>query len=69
MIFRLSDPVANCDDGYWLKKSDPGFGANLSMLLAAYQAKTTVRIYGEPSIRWPVISAKYCKLYGVQYQY
>jgi hypothetical protein len=67
VIFRVSDPAENCDNGCWLTKSDPGFGANLSMLLAAYQAKTTVKIHGDPAIRWPLSNVKYCKLYGIQY--
>ena len=68
VIFRVSDPVANCENGYWLTKADPGFGANLSMLLAAYQSKTTVKIFCDPAIRWPLSNVKYCKLYGILYQ-
>ncbi len=66
--FRLSDPHQDCEDGYWLTKSDPGFEANFSMLLAAYQAKTKVRIFGLPSERWAGSSREFCKVYSVEYR-
>jgi len=44
--------ATNCG-GFWLKPSDPGFKAALSMLLSAYLAKSQVMIYGLDNDLWP----------------
>jgi len=38
VTFTIENPIPECSNGYWLKKEDPGFQANLSMVIAAYQA-------------------------------
>jgi hypothetical protein len=68
VVFSLKNPSANCDKGYWLKKSDPGFNANLSMLIAAYHAKTNVIVYGHINEIWDGSTGKYCHLYAINYR-
>ncbi len=66
VIFSLEHSSAECQSGYWLTSTDAGFKADLSLLLAAYQAKNTVVIYGIPTEIWPGSSSgKFCKLYSV----
>lgn len=65
VLFRVETPVAECDGGYWLTKNDPGFNANLSFIISAYQAKNTVKIFGVPTQLWSGSSNKYCKLYSI----
>ncbi|ARC91955.1 hypothetical protein B6A42_07415 [Vibrio coralliilyticus] len=67
VIFQIKNPISQCPDGYWITKADPGFQANLSMLIAAFQAKSKVRIYGLPSQKWAGSSGTFCKLYSMSY--
>ncbi|NOU52139.1 hypothetical protein HG263_16540 [Pseudoalteromonas sp. JBTF-M23] len=67
VIFKLKDPIEQCT-GYFLSKSDDGFNANVSMIIAAYQAKTKVKVWGIPEQKWAGSSSGYyCKLYVVAY--
>ena len=68
VIFTIENPIPECSHGYWLKKVDPGFQANLSMVIAAYQAKNPVVIYGIPEEIWPGSSGKACHLYNIKYK-
>lgn len=68
VIFSIENSIPECTNGYWLKKSDPGFQANLSMLIAAYQAKSKVVVYGLPAEIWPGSSGKFCHLYSITYK-
>ncbi|MEZ8822893.1 hypothetical protein AB6E04_00945 [Vibrio amylolyticus] len=66
VIFRVANPIKQCS-GYWINKGDPGFSANLSMLLAALQAKTPVIVHGltAETERWKGSSSVFCKLYQI----
>jgi hypothetical protein len=68
VVFSLKSPSANCGKGYWLKKSDLGFNANLSMLIAAYHAKTNVIVYGHINEIWDGSTGKYSHLYAINYR-
>lgn len=65
VIFTVNNPSSNCY-GYWISKSDAGFDANLSMVLAAYHAKSPVRVYGLNHIKWSGSSNFWCKLYAIE---
>ncbi|MDE1243547.1 hypothetical protein [Vibrio aestuarianus] len=69
VVFRLDKPIQQCH-GYWINKGDPGFEANLSMIIAAYQAKSPVMIYGLPaqSEKWKGSRNHWCKLYQITYR-
>jgi len=66
VVFRIADPTSACF-GYWISKDDSGFNANLSTILAAYQAKTKVKIYGQTEQKWPGSGNFWCKLYAIEY--
>ena len=68
VIFSIENPIPECINGYWLKKSDPGFQANLSMVIAAYHAKSNVLIYGLPDQIWPASGGKFCHLFNITYK-
>lgn len=53
---------------FWITKTDPGFQANLSMIIAAYHAKTSVTVVGITDFPWSGTTEKSCKLYYIQYQ-
>lgn len=66
VVITLEQSSAECQRGYWLTKTDAGFQADLSLLLAAYQAKNTVVIYGIPTEMWQGSGTSgFCKLYSV----
>lgn len=66
VVFRIENPTSNCF-GYWISKDDLGFNANLSTILAAYQAKTKVKIYGHTDKKWSGSGDFWCKLYAIEY--
>ncbi|KNC66865.1 hypothetical protein [Pseudoalteromonas ardens] len=66
IVFKLAAPEESCADGYWMKKSDPGFDANLSALLSAYHAKSKVIARGHDDQIWAGSSGRYCLLYSIE---
>lgn len=68
VIVKLSGNGPSCLAGYWLKKTDPGFQANLSILLAAYHANKDIVVTGHTDQIWSGSSGKYCHVYSVSYR-
>ena len=66
VIFKVAAPISECSDGYWIAKSDIGFQSNVSMILAAYAAKSTVVVDAFIDKPWPGSSAKFCKLNSLE---
>ncbi|MGD8112539.1 hypothetical protein [Vibrio sp. TRT 17S01] len=68
-VFQVANPTSLCS-GYWITKGDPGFEANLSMIIAAYQAKSTVIVHGLPAEnkKWAGSANHWCKLYSIEYR-
>lgn len=68
VIFKVQDPVSDCADGYWITKADPGFQANLAMIISASEVKNTVVVNGLPDQLWSgSTDSKYCKLYSIEF--
>ncbi|MBQ4850270.1 hypothetical protein [Pseudoalteromonas sp. MMG012] len=66
VVFKISNSEISCADGYWLKKIDPDFEANLSVLLSAYHSKSTVITGGHDVQIWTGSTSKYCLLYSIE---
>ncbi len=66
VVFRVTNPTDGCY-GYWITKEDAGFNANLSAIVAAYHAKTKVRLYGITDQKWSGSGNFWCKLYAIEY--
>jgi hypothetical protein len=66
VVFTVDKPTSGCY-GYWLTKADPGFDANLSMILAAYHGKTIIKVYGLDDQKWTGSANFWCKLYAIEY--
>jgi|GEM_PF-3002823 len=64
--FWIANPTTKCQ-GYWITKGDPGFSANLSMIIAALQAKTHVVVHAHSSEaeRWKGSTGHFCKLHSL----
>jgi len=67
-VFLTENPVAGCENGFWMSKSDAGFNANLAAILSAYHAKSPVVVYGLTEQIWGGSTGKYCKLYNIELQ-
>ncbi|WP_064791907.1 hypothetical protein [Shewanella woodyi] len=66
VVFTVSNPTSGCY-GYWIAKTDAGFDANLSMILAGYHSKTEVRIHGLNDQKWNGSGNFWCKLYAIEH--
>ncbi|MCE9687159.1 hypothetical protein LZP73_13250 [Shewanella sp. AS16] len=66
VVFTVKNLGSNCI-GYWINRDDAGFEANLSMLLAAYHAKTRVKVAGLDDQKWSGSNSLFCKLYAIEY--
>jgi hypothetical protein len=62
VFFKIASPAVACADGYWLTKADPGFTANMAIIVSAYQAKSPVRAAGLVNQLWAGSGGKFCKL-------
>ena len=67
IAIELENSTGKTCEGYWISKGDKGYNANLSMLIAAYQANTTIAVWGEPNNKWPGSSSYFCRLYLIEY--
>ena len=65
VILTVDSQPTGCDAGFWLSKSDPGFSSTLSVLLAAFHAKSKISISGDPNQLWGGTTSKYCKIVWV----
>jgi hypothetical protein len=68
VIVSLENNGDVCTHGYWLKKTDFGFQASLSMAIAAYQAKNNVELLGFPDQKWSGSGNMHCHLYALIYR-
>ncbi|NNU14548.1 hypothetical protein HL669_23380 [Vibrio parahaemolyticus] len=56
-----------CADGYFIDKASAGYEGSVSMLIAAYQAKTQIQISGYTDSFWSGSTGQVCALYNVTY--
>lgn len=66
VIFSIDNPHSSCPRGYWMKKSDPGFHANLSLLLSSFHAQSTVVVRGHDDNIWGGSITTFCHLYSIR---
>ncbi len=62
---------ASCSYGYFIHKAQGGYQSNLSMLLAAYHAKTPIKIRGNTGVLWSGSNSETdpaCEVDSVQYR-
>ncbi len=67
VVIYVENSNPACDGGFWFNKSDKGYSSNLSVALAAYQAKNSVVIHGHEESLWGgTSSSKFCRVYAIQ---
>ncbi|MFL0805248.1 MAG: hypothetical protein K6L81_16160 [Agarilytica sp.] len=63
VLFEMETLPSGCNGGFWLKKDDPGFSGNLSIVLSAFHAGTTVKAAGYDTELWPAApTVNYCRV-------
>ena len=67
VVVVLEENGTTCTNGYFLKKTDSGFDANLAMLLSAYHAKSPLRLDAHTSDKWDGSTGYYCHVYSIAY--
>ncbi len=67
MVIEIDKKASFCSAGYWLRRTDPGFETNLSLLLSAYHAKNNVILRGEKDLIWKGSSKVFCYLDSVEF--
>jgi hypothetical protein len=65
VVFTTQSAATNCSGGFWLKKTDDGFQANLSLLVSAYHAQTKVSVTAYDNDLWPGSGSPFCHVYAV----
>ncbi|MDP5211343.1 hypothetical protein, partial [Microbulbifer sp. 2205BS26-8] len=68
VFISLSTNGATCNYGYFVNKNSQGFEGQLSMLLAAYQAKTPIYISANENSRWSNSSNTVCEVHSIEYK-
>lgn len=59
----VANPATNCADGFWLAPADAGSKSTLSSLIAAYHARSKVRIVASDTSLWPGSSTgTFCRI-------
>lgn len=67
LVIEIDKKASLCSAGYWLRRTDPGFETNLSLLLSAYHAKNNVILRGEKDLIWKGSSKVFCYLDSVEF--
>jgi len=68
VVVELANNGTPCTQGFWLKKADPGFEANLSLIISAYHAKNDLMLYGHSDQVWQGSTGTFCHLYAVNFR-
>lgn len=59
---RVAQATTGCESGFYLTKSDPGFGAMYALILSAKASQADVILYGKSDQIWAGSAGKFCKL-------
>ena len=62
VVFQLDVQITECEGGFWLRESDPGFKSNLSLLLSAFHADTKLSLAAHTDQLWNGAATKYCRI-------
>ena len=68
VVFQMNATGVGCENGFWLRPTDPGFKSNLSVLLAAHLSGRNVSVQGYNDSIWTGSAGKYCRLYSISIQ-
>ena len=65
-VFSTSIGAAGCENGWYIKATDPGFKAVVASVLTAQAAGNFVRVYGDNADTWSGSpSGHYCRVQSV----
>jgi hypothetical protein len=65
VVITVQNAPAACQHGYWIRMTDVGAKTVYAQVLAAFHAKTGLRVGGYDDQLWAGSSGKYCRIYFV----
>lgn len=65
VVISVENPPSACQHGFWIRMTDVGAKTAYAQVLAAYLAKTPMRMGGYDDQMWAGSTGKYCRLYFV----
>jgi hypothetical protein len=69
VIFQVASPLASCQDGFWLRMTDPGAKTTYAQLLSAWHTRQPLHLHAYDDQLWTGSSTgRYCRLYLVRYE-
>ncbi|EHA1126481.1 hypothetical protein FG475_15275 [Vibrio navarrensis] len=65
LLVSVKAPSERCAGGYFVKKSSPGYEGIFSVLLAAHQAHSKVKLTADPAALWPSYPQPTCEVLSI----
>lgn len=64
VIFRVADNsnVTNCEDGFWIQATSPGFDRVYTALMSSYFSGKPITVIGDSAYRWSGSTGAYCRV-------
>ena len=63
VVIEVQTPLATCQNGFWLRATDPGFKAMYAYALTVHTAKLTIRATAYDDQIWTGSAGRYCRVY------
>jgi hypothetical protein len=63
VVVVVENPPLACQHGFWIRMTDAGAKTTFAQVLAAFHAKTPMRMGGYDDQMWAGSTGKYCRLY------
>jgi len=64
-VFSTSAGAPGCENGWYIKATDPGYKAVVASILTAQAGGNFVLVYGDNADVWPGSSGHYCRVQSV----
>lgn len=65
---KVNKPTPGCDDGFWIRPTDPGFETILDLVTSSLIHNRTVYVYALQAEKWAGTRGKVCRVYNVYLQ-
>jgi hypothetical protein len=62
VVLSVQNPLPTCQDGFWVRMTDPGAKVLTAQLLAAFHAGTELQVWGYDHELWAGSSGRFCRL-------
>jgi hypothetical protein len=63
VVLTVQNPLPTCQDGFWIRMTDPGAKMLSAQLLSAFHAGTQLHIWANDHEMWTGSAGHYCRIY------